>query len=213
MNWIWWRAAQYGKPESAAQMADIHLELCDILHFGISMDIVNAARGDFDREERNNIDHRCGLYRQFFYETRQTPTEFYSDIEQVVITAIRSRTFDIEHFARACNAVGLTLPTLLTLYFAKSTLNHFRQDNGYNLPKDNPLKYVKLWPHPTQPGEVVEDNFHLSSIVRPLIAKNTEEDLLEGLRTGEIQKVIYTRLGVRYPGVVVSTNPGPSFRG
>lgn len=193
-NWLWWKAADYGKPDSPEQIADIHIELCDIFHFGMSMDIITSRKTN---DLAAALDYTAREYMRWF-QFDHLRTDFYEDLEQIVMTAISTKTFDIEHFSRACLAVGLTFPRLLVMYFGKATLNKFRWENGYKLPKDDPKKYKKMWPALDGSTGLVEDNVHLSYIVNRLLTTNPEAALVDAIFTGEFQKMVYDRLRLRY---------------
>ena len=202
MNWIWWRSGTYKTRESEEQLSDIHVELCDIFHFGISMDLVGAYIAM--QKTMSPMDvyyaHTMGIYQLFFAaaDDRPAPREsFYEYVEQVVVSAITKKIFDIEAFSLACSAVGLSSTKLFVLYFGKSVLNRFRQDHGYNLPKDDPKKYKKMWTI-SEGDKPVEDNVYMVQVVKTLLKLNSEEAVLVSLASGEFAEMMYARLGVQY---------------
>lgn len=185
-NWAWWKTKVVDKPMSDEQVADMHVELCDILHFGLSLDIVNDVKGGRPTPQRA---------KDYVDAFKVAPTTEPLDecLEGIVVDAILLKEFNVKKFARACYMAELSFTHLLTYYFAKSVLNQFRWDNGYKLPKDDPKAYVKMWAHAQSP-EPKEDNVYLSTIVAGLIAQNTEEQLVDALSDGELHTSLYARL-------------------
>ena len=198
LNWTWWKAGQYGKPLTAGQVADLRLELCDILHFGLSLDLVDSLDMPF------RIPHRVVQFRESFSEAAREGTyDPAMYLEKLVFHAVHDRTFHLRSFAYACNAVDLSLEKLMVMYFGKSVLNRLRWDNGYNLPKEDPNRYIKRWPSDLNDfaSPLVEDNEHLIRLTRSLIRLNSDDALLEGIFSGEIEEGIRAKLKDDYARV------------
>lgn len=189
LNWFWWKTGSYGKPLTDDARAEVHIELCDILHFGLSIDLIAAQAIP---------ENRIQDYIRAFAEA---PSKFGSldvELEDFIVSQILTKgTFCIWTFARACHAASLSLPQLLAFYFAKSALNKFRWNNGYNLPKGHPDAYVKMWPGAGEQAK--EDNHFLIKIVRGLLAKTDDDSLLAGLADGSLEQGVYDRLKTLYP--------------
>lgn len=183
-NWAWWKSNTYGKPLTADQQAEIHIELCDILHFGLSMDVV-AVDGD---EERVAV--RADAYVDAFMDAARVKCDLTEDLEGCVVDAIILREFNVKKFARACKASGLDLDGLLLYYFAKTELNKFRWENGYK-----EKTYRKMW---RVDGTEMEDNTFLIRIVRALRSTWDSAQVLEYLKSAEAQASIQQQLSAEY---------------
>lgn len=201
-SWFWWKEGQFNKPPNGEVMSHVRMELVDILHFGLSIHFIDIHYGH----------HVCGSTRpdpfnrlaELAVEHFSKPLTHYSagdadymiqTLEVIVEYAIGTRTFDWRPFSRACLAAGMDLEMTLALYFAKTTLNEFRYSHGYNLPKDDPKKYIKMWP---RGAELVEDNVVLQDIVTCLLGDEGYE--LASIGVNQFQKIIYQNLEVHYPG-------------
>lgn len=187
-SWLWWKDGQYEKPLSQSTLEKVHLELVDILHFGLSMNVLEA-------EKYNNRDHTFGQLAEeyllgFSRQYRQGDT--LDALETIVSKAISNQVFSIRDFCRACSTTGLSLPRLLTLYYAKYTLNKFRWDNGYN-----EKTYVKIW------VDGREDNEHLMESTKELLKLSDDHELLEMLANSQAQQMLYNNLAAKYPGQAI----------
>jgi hypothetical protein len=190
-NWYWWKTGTFGKDMTPEQIREIHIELCDVLHFGISLDIIRWIDGGTAEPDLYL------RYVQAFEDAAGSSESLENCLEGVVVDAILVREFNIKKFARACRAVDLDLVGLLTYYFGKSTLNQFRWDNGYNLPSGHPDKYVKLWKFQETSG-AQEDNTILITVLQQLLADNPTEALAEAMVTEVFQSSLYKRLSHFY---------------
>ena len=185
-NWLWWKRKQYNQPLSTQQQDDIYIELCDVLHFGLSMDII-SAHGD-----ANMLLARAESYVDAFEDARHVTCQFEEDLEGCVIDAILLRTFNVKKFARACGAVGLSLSGLLLYYFAKTELNKFRWSLGY---KEG--KYVKMWKLSGH-DKPQEDNVFLCAVIAGMRELATDEILFSELKDGSAQEFIKGQLAAEY---------------
>jgi hypothetical protein len=190
-NWYWWKQGTYKTAMSKEQLGDLHIELCDILHFGLSLDIVSSVHGGPTKAAM------ALRYVLDFQDVQHSAQPLDEALEGCVVDAILQRRFNTFRFARACHASGLDLPQLLTYYFGKSALNEFRWNNGYNLTKDDPKVYVKMWKLPGM-ETAKEDNWHLNNILKTFVANNTAEDLTAGLEDGTIQTSLHVRFSDMY---------------
>jgi hypothetical protein len=222
-SWLWWKQGKFGQPMSAETIAAVRMELVDAFHFGLCMHIVEAQKYANQPQVLSTVQ---GDYASFYVRCFQRWGEGINTerainaMEDMVRAAIERHHFDINHFARSCIAVGMSLPMLLTWYRAKYTLNEFRWANGYNLPKGDPKVYVKLWPpinvvlhgegvlkeYITLDGPPIEDNEHLTQIVEGAITEYG--DKLEGaLAAGAVTTYVWAQLYARYPGPIHHPEP------
>lgn len=186
-NWYWWKHGSYEQPMAPAQLTELYIELADILHFGLSMDIV-SANGD-----GTALLIRAHEYRLAFEDAVKVKVDLSEEIEAIVVDAILIREFNIKKFARVCHSAGLTLPRLMAFYFAKTVLNTFRWDNGYNT---KPRTYIKDWPRAT--GGVAEDNTIMGEMLTQMLGDTEEHALVEVVKNGTFQKSLYNALGAAY---------------
>lgn len=111
----------------------------------------------FDREQQCNAVERT-LFAAVNYMQNEESDNVIELLANVVTT-----------YTRACHACGLTGNTLFMLFMAKTSLNIFRNKNGY---KATPPTYDKIW-------DGLEDNKHLMIILKTL---NTDApDFVENL--------------------------------
>lgn len=138
-GWKWWKKQE-------PDMAQVHLELVDIWHFGLSCMLTN--NGDKGRiAERVREAYEVALAGGI---SRTIPKRVEEFVEEVLF----SQQFHIQKFFRLMHATGMTFAELHALYIGKNVLNHFRQANGY---KEG--TYVKTW-------DGLEDNQHLERLMK-----------------------------------------------
>lgn len=188
LNWEWWKHGTYQQPHSREQLQDVHIELCDIFHFGLSLDIISTVQCKIVAEDA--LPER---YIKAFDDARSSTDSLETALEHFMIDALLIREFNIKKFARACKAAGLTFEGLMAYYFGKSALNHFRQDNGYNLPKGDPNKYVKHWVL-VEGSEPQEDNVFLVEAIELVVSHIGRENLVAELVSGGYITQVYTML-------------------
>lgn len=190
VNWEWWKASSFGQPPSAEQTKEIHIELCDILHFGLSLDIVNHVKGGASTTQR------AAEYVAAFDDAKTSTEPLGLAIENLMVDSLLIRDFNVKKFARACNAVGLSLEQLMAMYFGKTALNRFRWANGYSLPKDDPNRYVKMWKF-NEGDTPKEDNYFLWQII-DLIVAETSSVLTKTILGGGYAQDVYDSLEAYY---------------
>jgi hypothetical protein len=130
VGWKWWKKIE-------PNVEQIHLELIDIFHFGLSELIV--ANG--------TVDAACDA-AQAHYEAIEGAqhigalegTYVLKLIEEFASKTLTAQAFASDLFAELCMAVGLCGDDLFRKYVGKNVLNTFRQDHGY---KNG--SYVKIW--------------------------------------------------------------------
>lgn len=207
-SWLWWKEGEFGKPPTPEALAHIQMELVDILHFGLSMQIVEMVRLTALSSSRfpmgRQMDESAEQYVKAFGispPAKDTnPEALIAALEELTVYAIEHRTFEMRSFATACLAAGMDLEHVLAVYVAKSTLNKFRWNNGYDLPKGHPAKYVKMWPNYTAHAgltRMVEDNEVLQDIVTGMLGAGAS---LVAMDSAPFEREIYDRLADLYPG-------------
>lgn len=187
-NWSWWKTKTYKQALSPAQIGEIHVELCDILHFGLSVSILEHGQGLLADD-----------YIAAFEDADRVACDFQADMEALVVDALLLRSFNVKKFARACRAVGLSLTELLAYYFAKAELNSLRWANGYS-----EGKYIKMWDLGDGPKE---DNTHLIGFLHLFTSARSEQDLARAIAGTEFAGSVYGWLKETYEWVVLDNRP------
>lgn len=130
LGWKWWKKID-------PDIDQIHLELVDIFHFGLSELIVSSGSVEGARHAA-----------QAAYQVIEAPSQSGETqtghvlklIEEFASATLITHSFAVDSFAELCVAVGLVGDQLYRKYVGKNVLNTFRQDHGY---KDG--SYVKIW--------------------------------------------------------------------
>ncbi len=139
IGYKWWK-------KQTADTAQIHLEVVDIWHFGMSSLLVeNASVADTVQRITKTL-NRCRYQGQ----SLRTSTEALAQ------HALEKKTFSLEFFWHVMQAAQLPFDELYRHYVGKNVLNGFRQDHGY---KEG--TYRKQW-------QGREDNEHLADILSTL---------------------------------------------
>lgn len=137
-GWKWWK-------HQSSNMKQMHLEIVDVLVFGLSERLVAEA------------DPVEGILRAYLRSCNlEVPGDFRHTIEHIGAVALTEKRLNFAQFFLLCRSTGLGLDALYRLYVAKNTLNDFRQDFGYKTPH-----YIKVW-------DDMEDNVHLERIIATL---------------------------------------------
>lgn len=137
-GWKWWKKQQ-------PDFAQVHLELIDIWHFGLS-DLL--LRHEDTEQLATTLASALG-------ET-YLAQDFRQTLELFVQQTLVQRVFDVTAFGHLMAAADLSFEALYRGYIGKNVLNFFRQDHGY---QDG--SYRKLW-------QGREDNEHLAEIMQSL---------------------------------------------
>ncbi|RQT14807.1 dUTP diphosphatase [Burkholderia contaminans] len=160
IGWKWWKRQE-------PDMAQIHLELVDILHFGLSelLQLHCSARAAATCS--------IGAYEEYA-TARPGQTDVatrLSLVETFASESLSNRSFDLRTFGKLAAAFELAELSLFEKYVGKNVLNTFRQDHGY---RDG--TYQKIWS-----GR--EDNEWLSEIASgiPKDASTFSEELYRQL--------------------------------
>lgn len=198
LNWMWWKKGAYNKELTAEQTQQLHMELADIFHFGMSMSLIEADLANHPQ----NLAIEADKYLSGFVlaEHNNAPNILEERMEEFICATIKTKAFDVMKFAMVCLSAKLPLHMLLSLYFAKQALNRFRWDNGYNLPKTDPKHYIKMWPSNLGAVDLVEDNVHLAELVFAAMKGASELETMHNVNSPEIWQFLEAALGRRYPG-------------
>lgn len=137
-GWKWWK-------KQSADLEQVHLELIDIWHFGLSM-LLRDAEPLAEVAER--FATRIGEPRP--------ESAFRTDVEALASHSLQTHGFSVDAFIDCMNAIGMDTVALYRAYMGKNVLNNFRQHNGY---RDG--SYRKTWA-----GR--EDNEHLVELIGTL---------------------------------------------
>ncbi len=137
-GWKWWK-------KQSPDHAQVALELVDIWHFGLSMEM--QAGGDLESLSDSIL---AALQQPIAAE------EFRRGVELFVVDVLTQHQFPTARFAGLMASANLSFERLYSMYIGKNMLNFFRQDNGYQLGT-----YQKNW-------QGREDNEHLAEIVDSL---------------------------------------------
>jgi dimeric dUTPase (all-alpha-NTP-PPase superfamily) len=139
-GWKWWK-------KQTPDMDHVKLELVDIWHFGLSIELL--ANDNLD-------DLATDIAKPFSHSYPKS--DFKTLLEAFTLDTLNTKGFNPRLFAELCLCTGMDLAELYRRYVGKNVLNFFRQDNGY---QDG--SYRKLW-------QGKEDNEHLSEILVELDA-------------------------------------------
>lgn len=181
-SWFWWKEGEFSKPPSEKDARQVKMKLIDILHFGLSMQLVQMEQRLLEAHEKRSAETMKADYSEYYvrcFEQEQPGQNFENvckQLEQLVGYACRDKVFSTSFFAGACAAAGMDLDETFSLYFAKTALNRFRWKNGYNLKEGEPGKYIKMWTYWKETGDgwmksagKVEDNEVLFDVAQILI--------------------------------------------
>ena len=153
-GWKWWK---HQEPD----IEQVHLELIDIFHFGLSARLVSgqavdSIAVDIEQELAN----------------AETEATFAETIEKMVANTLSSKSFDVKTFAGLMQQTELSFDELFRHYVGKNVLNFFRQDHGYKTGE-----YIKIW-------NGKEDNEVLMDVLKATDANSADfKDLVyQGLK-------------------------------
>ena len=145
LGYKWWK---HQKPD----MNQVHMELVDIIHFGISQIIKDSV----DMPERYVSDLLNTAVKDIEEMFAEDDT-YYSDDAKPLVDMLASEAaageFNEYIFFQLCYTMNLPFDTLYKKYIGKNSLNSFRQSKGY---KDG--TYIKVW-------DGLEDNEVLTAIL------------------------------------------------
>ena len=131
----WWKKQQPDMPQ-------VHLEIVDIWHFGMSM-LFNGS---------NSVSEIAAELRDALDQDPLPAMPFRESVEDLASEVLTNRHFCVRRFWRMMKAADMDADELYRAYIGKNVLNFFRQDHGY---KEG--TYRKIWA-----GR--EDNEHLAEL-------------------------------------------------
>jgi dimeric dUTPase (all-alpha-NTP-PPase superfamily) len=132
-GWKWWK-------ESSPDMPQVILEIVDIWHFGLSMEIESGLATE--QIARNIVSQ---------WQAAGEGGDFYQEVEQLATTALSDKRFEIASVGRLMRLCESDFDELYRTYVAKNVLNMFRQDHGYKTGT-----YIKNW-NGAEDNEVLAD--------------------------------------------------------
>ena len=209
-SWEWWKNLDQNWRDvfrTESDRDEFHMELVDALHFMVSAliqtfweddetlwghwDLVNASQkllGYLSEGERRS---REGENRMSFEEGELgelPPESTLVRLEQLQFLLLNNDLSGSFHMlVELANHTGLGLQGLIGRYFAKGTLNVFRQVHGYK-----EKTYIKTW------GDGKEDNFFLNRETIPYLSKVSLEELANRVATGSYQHDLAVELEQMY---------------
>ena len=154
-GWKWWK---HQEPD----IEQVHLELIDIFHFGLSARLVSGQDvAEIAADIEKGLSHP--LMQATFAET----------IEVMVSNTLATKNFDVTTFAGLMEQTELSFDELFRHYVGKNVLNFFRQDHGYKTGE-----YIKIW-------NGKEDNEVLMDVLRSTDASKPDfkESVYQGLKS------------------------------
>jgi dimeric dUTPase (all-alpha-NTP-PPase superfamily) len=164
IGWKWWKKQEIDREQCL-------LELVDIFHFAISLDIIEGAA---DAVAYSN------MYTHANKKTKRDQDKEYIFERVTKFIEICSTYGDIDTavFFQMVVALDFTLEDIVKWYIGKNVLNQFRQAHGYKQGT-----YVKNWATADEKaqGTEYEDNFVLAQILNanPTITAQELETKLE----------------------------------
>jgi len=153
-GWKWWK---HQKPD----IEQVHLELIDIFHFGLSARLVSGQSVESIAED---IEAELGQ--------AEKQASFAETIEVMVANTLSTKHFDVKTFAGLMELTELSFDELFRHYVGKNVLNFFRQDHGYKTGE-----YIKVW-------NGKEDNEVLMDVLRSTDANSSsfKDEVYAGLQ-------------------------------
>lgn len=137
-GWKWWK-------KQTPDTHQIHLEIVDIWHFGMSILLTSG---------KPHEELAAELEAQ--WSSADSTGDFLQAVEALANDTLTSKGFSIPLFCQLMELSQFNFVQLYQQYIGKNVLNFFRQDHGY---KEG--SYHKLW-------HGKEDNEHLAEILNTL---------------------------------------------
>ena len=153
-GWKWWK---HQKPD----VEQVKLELIDIVHFGLSILLVNKTSIESVAEQLSDALKVDEVY------------DFKNSLEAFTAHTLNEKDFSVSLFVRLLKGMEMTFEDLYSGYVSKNVLNFFRQDHGYQ-----EGTYKKIW-------DGREDNEHLVELVAELDVSDAQfsAKLYQSLKT------------------------------
>lgn len=202
-SWLWWKSKNYGFPTKGESLSQVYLELVDVLHFSVSMDLIDAFR--YPSEETRIVKQSAvRLAEEFLSPANAPPTNDIAgelavmSLQDFMLFTLQHQCFSRGRFADACLSFGMDFPKLVLYYHGKRTLNEFRWSNDDYKNK----RYVKQWV--LDDGTQVEDNVVLADYLQGLEANpeakgnalfflHPDTNSVSGLREHLENRYLYTK--------------------
>ena len=181
-------APRWTAEESAANRANVSVELVDILHFAASEELVLNPETPNQELAKKILQKAFFAYEDlnrfpFMYHFGQYTSQIAKSISTANLYAetMKSTSADSTviglgwfHFFGMCREIDMSFEVLVGRYFAKATLNKFRKANNYKNGTWSPgekfdgSKYIKNW------ADGREDNAHLMDFLDFYVKENGE---------------------------------------
>lgn len=184
LTWPWWKNISDRKFATEQERLDFYVELCDILHFGVSEMLARNP----SITSTPSVAAKLAEHASFVLD--RPGHTLVEEVEKVATEALVHYRFDTVSFFRACQLSGLGVVGVLAYYVGKNVLNHFRQENGYK-----ERKYRKNWGTAAKPEE---DNVHLAAIVENIRAIYSEDRILDKVISGDFAATVKHNLYMTY---------------
>lgn len=179
LGWKWWKKG-YRTGLTEGNKAQVQLEVIDILHFLISLDVQEGVKAA----------DLLALVNGGFCSNN-----IWATVDWVRNDAATG-TLTMCMWAELAHSVDLTTEQVLETYTQKFVLNKFRQDHGY---KDG--SYVKEWDVLAAAGGIVDGvgtNYVYQTLEdNQVLAKTVHHLKVDGLDTTD-ETLLYSRLEQRY---------------
>jgi dimeric dUTPase (all-alpha-NTP-PPase superfamily) len=130
IGWKWWK-------HQAPDLPQVHLELVDIFHFGLSE--LLQQHGSAQSAVNKLLETYLAYGRHVAFGVKNSE-DCIALVETFATSVLTTRQFDLAAFCELANAVHLEEETLYEMYVGKNVLNGFRQDHGYKSGT-----YIKTW--------------------------------------------------------------------
>lgn len=130
IGWKWWK-------HQLPDIPQVHLELVDIFHFGLSE--LLQQHGTADAAATQLLSAYVGYGKRSGAGVDDSAARI-ALVEAFATSVLTTRRFDLAGFCELASAVGLEEQTLYEMYVGKNVLNGFRQDHGYKAGT-----YIKTW--------------------------------------------------------------------
>lgn len=130
IGWKWWK-------HQSPDIPQVHLELVDIFHFGLSELLQQYGTAD---AAATQLIGAYVVYGKHSGAGVDSSAARIALVEAFATSVLTTRRFDLAGFCELASAVDLEEQSLYEMYVGKNVLNGFRQDHGYKAGT-----YIKTW--------------------------------------------------------------------
>lgn len=130
IGWKWWK-------HQSPDIPQVHLELVDIFHFGLSE--ILQQHGTADAASTQLLGAYVAYGNRISAGVENSAASI-TLVEMFATSVLTTRQFDLAGFCELASAVGLQEQKLYEMYVGKNVLNGFRQEHGYKAGT-----YIKTW--------------------------------------------------------------------